>query len=241
MNNKLEQETLPSNVEVVDEAEFNSKLEALAESGLNRLAVFTDFDRTLTIAYVDGERRSSITSVLRDGNYISSDYADKAQKLYDKYHLVEDDPDIDEEGRAKAMESWWRQHFQLLIESGLNINHIHQVVEAGEVKFRVGAKIFFEFLAEKGVPLVIVSSSGLGVESIDFVLKEEGFNYDNIRIISNQFIWNKNGRADEVKEPIVHLANKDQVTKEEVDVVIKDDGPIEFVNFLVSKIKDGNN
>ncbi len=222
MNNKTKKEPPSNEVKIANEASLEAKIENMAEAGVDRLAVMADFDRTLTTAYVDGERRPSIISILRDGDYISFDYAKRAHELYDKYHPIEIDPEVGEEERVEAMNNWWREHFDLLIESGLKIDHIHQAVEAGKIKFRLGAKDFFKGLADQGVPLVIVSSSGLGVESIQFVLEEEGFYSGNIKIVSNQFVWDKDGRAVGVEEPLVHIANKDQVVAGEAGLEGRD-------------------
>lgn len=101
-----------------------------------------------------------------------------------------------------------------MIDSGLNINHINQVVQAGRVRLREGIEDFFALLKQEGIPLVIVSSSGLGVESIRFILEHEGLMIDNIEIVSNRFIWDNQGNAIGVEKPIVHLANKDEVVLE---------------------------
>jgi cytosolic 5'-nucleotidase 3 len=71
---------------------------------------------------------------------------------------------------------------------------------------------FLNFLKEKGIPLIILSSSGLGKESIESFLKNKGVLSDNIYIISNSFEWDKNGKAIKVKEPIIHIANKNEHT-----------------------------
>ena len=34
--------------------------------------------------------------------------------------------------------------------------------------------------------------------------------YDNIHIVSNEYQWDKNGNAVEVKEPIIHSLNKNE-------------------------------
>ena len=46
-------------------AEFDSKKEKFIEGGLGKLHVLADFDRTLTKAFVDGEKTPSIISELR--------------------------------------------------------------------------------------------------------------------------------------------------------------------------------
>jgi cytosolic 5'-nucleotidase 3 len=211
--NKKNQEN-KSEVVIDDLASLEKKIENIAKTGSKSIQVLADFDRTLTTAFVDGKKVASIISVLRDGDYISRDYAKKANEIFNKYHPLEIDLNLSDDERKAAMESWWQEHFKLLIDSGLNINHINQVVQAGRVRVREGIEDFFALLKQEDVPLVIVSSSGLGVESIRFILEHEGLMIDNIEIVSNRFIWDNQGNAIGVEKPIVHLANKDEVVLE---------------------------
>ena len=58
--------------------------------------------------------------------------------------------------------------------------------------------------------MVILSSSGLGEESIELYLKERGLLFENIHIISNAFEWNKSGYAVGIKKPIIHTLSKNE-------------------------------
>jgi len=138
-----------------------------------------------------------------------NDYAQKAQALFDKYHPIEIDPKIPIEEKKKAMEEWWMTHFDLLIKMGLNKKHLEGVINSGKIKLRKGAKEFFNLLKDYEIPLIIMSSSGLG-EAIPMLLEKEGKLYSNIFMISNLFFWDKNGNALDVKKPIIHSINKDE-------------------------------
>ncbi|MBW6461676.1 MAG: hypothetical protein K0B07_01355 [DPANN group archaeon] len=89
----------------------------IAKAGPDTLHVVTDFNRTLTKAYIDGKKTPSLISVLRNENYLSVEYAEKANELFDKYHPMEIDPLISEEDKRVAMNQWWTEHFNLLIKS----------------------------------------------------------------------------------------------------------------------------
>jgi hypothetical protein len=67
--------------------------------------VVSDFDRTLTKVFVNGKKIPSLISVIRDGNYLSSDYAEKAHALFNKYHLIETDTKIPLGEKKKAKQS----------------------------------------------------------------------------------------------------------------------------------------
>jgi 5'-nucleotidase len=65
-------------------------------------------------------------------------------------------------------------------------------------------------LHKNNIPLVIFSASGLGYESIYYTFEKIHRLYDNIDIISNVFIWNEEGKAISVREPVIHSFNKDE-------------------------------
>lgn len=181
---------------------------ALQQTGWGNFWVLTDFDRTLTTAFVDGEKRPSIISVLRDGNYLTPDYAAKAHALFNNYAPQENDSALPRNQREKAMDEWWRTHFALLIKSGLNKKDLEKVVASDKVQLREGVKEFINFLHQRKIPLVIISSSGLGHETITLYLERAGCLKDNIHIISNAFTWGAEGKALTVQEPIIHSLNK---------------------------------
>lgn len=200
------------NVVISDPKELEKAKKVISEAGTEKLHVIADFDRTLTTAFVKGKSVPSLISILRDGSYLTPDYARKANELYAKYHPIEIDPKIPLEEKKKAMQEWWTTHFDLLIKSGLNKEDIKRVVESGKVKFRDGFSEFVDFLQTHNIPLVIMSSSGLGGDAISMYLEKEGKLYDEIHIISNSFEWNEKGNAVAVKEPIIHVMNKDETT-----------------------------
>ena len=63
---------------------------------------------------------------------------------------------------------------------------------------------------EENIPVYIFSASGLGVSGLKYYLTRRGLWTDNIVLIANDFIWDKDGRAINFKEPIIHSFNKDE-------------------------------
>lgn len=198
------------NIVISNPAKLEKTKKSIARGGAEKLHLVSDFDRTLTNAFVGGKSVPSIISVLRDGNYLTPDYAQKAQELYDKYHPIEINFEIPLEERKKLMEEWWSTHFELLIKSGLNKKDLERIVESQRVKFRDGFEEFADFLKLHDIPLVIISSSGLGGEIISMYFKKEDKLHDNVHIISNSFEWDKKGKVLGVKKPIIHILNKDE-------------------------------
>lgn len=198
------------NLLITDQRRFSEIEKKFQEGGLKNIHILADFDKTLTKAFVDGQEIPSIISILRDGNYLTPDYAIKANQLYDRYHPFESDITISKEEKKKQMAKWWTAHFELLIECGLRKTDIENIIKTGKLKFREGFLEFADFLEKQKVPLVIISSAGLGKESIIQALKQEKKLSGNIHIISNDFEWDKNGKAICTKRPIVHASNKDE-------------------------------
>ena len=214
---------MPENV-IISKPENLEKLKKkISKSGTKKFHVISDFDKTLTKKFVDGKRILSVISILRDGNYLSPDYRKKAQELFDKYHPIEMDPNISFKEKKKAMLEWWTTHFDLLIKSGLNKNDLKKVVESSKVQFREGALEFIDFLHEREIPLLIISSSGLG-DAVLMYFKEKKKLYDNIHIITNLYKWDKKGNAIGVRKPIIHSLNKDETSIKDYPVfnVIKE-------------------
>lgn len=203
---------------IINSKDLNQIKDEIRKGGANQLHVLADFDRTLTQAFVGGEKTPSIISELRSKNYISEVYSRKAHKLFEKYHPIEIDLNIPKKEKNEKMYEWWKKHFELLIKSGLNKTHLEKIIENGKIQFRRGTGEFFDFLHEKNIPLVIISSAGLGKESISMFLERQKRLYDNIYIISNEYEWDKRGNAVAVKEPIIHCMNKSEVSVKKLPI-----------------------
>ncbi|MDP1833662.1 MAG: HAD-IB family phosphatase, partial [Candidatus Moranbacteria bacterium] len=176
-----------------------------------------DFDKTLTSCFVNGEKIVSLISILRDEKYLTPDYPEKAQALYDKYHPLETDPKIPLEEKKTLMHSWWSEHYELLVKSGLAKNDLARVAQSEKISLRPGAVEFMDFLRKNGIPLVILSAAGLGFEMIQMYLEKHGVSYDNIHIVSNVLKWDENGKAVGVQEPIIHTFNKNYETVKKLE------------------------
>jgi 7-methylguanosine nucleotidase len=198
------------NALIVNQKRVDELKEVFKKDGLLKFHVLADFDKTLTKEFVEGKEVASLISVLRDNNYLTEDYPEKAKALYAKYHPIEKDLKIPLEERRKAMKQWWTEHFELLMQSKLNIKDIEKAVEHQDVALRGGCVDLLNFLRKKEIPLIILSSSGLGEESIKLYLEKRDLLFENIYIISNAFVWNEQGYAIDIKKPIIHTLSKDE-------------------------------
>jgi len=198
---------MDKDIVISDPGRLEEIKKSIAGAGLH---ILSDFDRTLIKAFVNGESVSSLISVLYNQNYLTPEYGPKAQELHKKYYAIELDSKIPREEKKKAMLEWWTLHFDLLIKSGLNKKDLEKVVNSGKVQFREGINEFVDLLRDKDIPLVIMSSNGLGGDSIKMCFEREKRLYNNIHIISNVFEWDSEGRAVSVKQPIIYGMNKDE-------------------------------
>ncbi|MFH0831262.1 MAG: hypothetical protein V1886_00110 [archaeon] len=193
---------------------LEKKKKIFSEQGKERIHVLADFDRTLTKAYVNGEYIPSTIALLRNKDYINKDYSNKARALAAKYHPIEKNPNVSPEEKKEKMEEWWVSHFNLLIKSGLNKKHLEKIVQSEEIQFRKGALELFDILHKAKIPMVIISSTGIG-DVIPMLFEREGKLYDNIHFITNLYQWDNKGRAVWIKKQIITSMNKDETSIQE--------------------------
>lgn len=208
---------METNIIIPGPKAFEKKKDIFVKGGTSKLHVLSDFDLTLTKAFVNGEKVNSIVSILRDYNYLTPDYPEKAKELFAKYHPIEIDPDVPLNEKKEKMKEWWILHNKLLIASGLSMKDIESIVDMGKVQFREKAKAFLALLNEKEIPLVILSSSALG-EAIVLFFEKQKVLYNNTQIISNFFNFDKEGKAVSLKKRVIHVMNKDDTSIADLEI-----------------------
>lgn len=200
---------------ISNKKEFAIKEERIIKNGKDKLHFLVDFDRTITKGIINGKEVKSLMEFFRSGPYISKEYAEKSHELASIYRPFEQDLKLSLEERKKKMIEWWTKHFELLIKSGLNKIHLEKMVaeieKAGYLEFRESVFEFFDMAKEKQIPIVIISSSELGV-TIEMILKKHKKFSDNIKIITNEYKWDEKGNAIDFKKPIIHVFNKDETS-----------------------------
>jgi len=189
---------------------FSQNLEkiksAMAAEGVEKLHVLSDFDRTLLKSFVDGQKSPSVIAQIRNGKFLTPDYAPRAHALFDKYRPIELDPKLSREEKSLAMHEWWSEHFKLLAECGFTKTVMEEIVAAKTLKFREGALEFIDFLHEHDIPLVIMSAAP--GDMVAMYLNQVGRLYDNVYIIATFFDFDTDGKMIGIKEPLIHSLNK---------------------------------
>jgi len=197
------------NILISNQKIFDQKLQNIITWWPERFHVIADFDRTLTKAFAEGKPTVSLITRLQNG-FFPPEYADKSNAIFHKYHPIEIDPTIPLEEKKKAMTKRRDEQFTLMLSYGLTRKIIEDAMDSEETNFRVWCADFFDTLHNNNIPLLILSASGLGYDSIYYCLKHEKKLYENIDIISNDFVRDENGKAIGVREPIIHSFNKDE-------------------------------
>ncbi len=202
---------------IVNPKKFAWQTREIKIEGKKNLQLVCDFDRTLTKCFVDGQKAPSLVGILREGDYLSAKYALKAYRLFNYYHPIEINSKLDLNFKKKMMLEWWQKHFRLLIKEGLAKEDIYQAMTKSSLQLRPGAKEFFETLDYNKIPLVIFSASGLGELSIEYFLRKRALLLSNVYIVANAFSFNSDNRLIGIKEPIIHVFNKDETIIKQYD------------------------
>jgi 5'-nucleotidase len=188
---------------------LENKIEKIKEQGLNKLHIVSDFDRTLTRATYNAKKIPSGIALVRQGDYLSNKYPQKAFTLFNKYHPIEIDENLDYQYRCNKMQEWWEEHEKLLVKSKMHKNVIADILEKNPKLFRDGSDNFFDFLYKKKVPLLIFSA-GIGNLIKDYLKKKDKLT-DNIHIIANTFVFNFQGYATGYEHEVIHTLNKSEI------------------------------
>lgn len=201
------------NVIISNPHDFEKVKKQFLIGGFDNLHIISDFDRTLTHAFIDGgEQVPSLISVLRDEDCLKNEYADKAKFLFKHYHAIEINSSIPLHERKKAMEEWWTKHSELLINSGLNKKDLDYVAKSKRIKFRENTFDIMVLLNQHKVPFVVLSASGLGDESVIKTLIYHNLYMSNVSVISNKYIWDELGNAIDYVRPHIHTFNKNETS-----------------------------
>jgi 5'-nucleotidase len=196
-----------NSVSIKDPKNLEKKINKFKTDGVTSFHIVADFDRTLTKAFVNGKTHT-FYELIRAGNYLSPEYVKKAYALYDKYRPIEISGTISREEKCKKMVEWWSRHWKLMIESGMNLDVIKDIISKNKVQIREGALELFDVLAENKIPILIFSAS-IG-NFIEEYLRSVGKLTKNVHIISNFFKFDKCGKAIGYTEPFIHILNKDE-------------------------------
>lgn len=195
---------------ISDKKKFKKIIENIKNDGFWKLHILSDFDRTLTKEFVNWEKRPSLISTLRINNILWDEYSKKAYELFDFYNPIEINNNLDFVYKKQQMSIWWEKHLELLVKSWLKKSDIDIAINSWILELRNWVWKFLNFLNEKNIPVIIISANALWTDSNRMFLKNNNLYFENIKIISNELIWDKNWIAIWYEKPVIHVFNKDE-------------------------------
>lgn len=188
-----------------NEKSFKSKIALMKAGGLKSLHIIADFDLTLTKHISDGKKCVPTWEVFQLGD----DYIKEKEKLINFYQPIEHDPNVSLEVKTEKINEWWRSHLAALIKYGLTKEIINNGTLHSTMTPRQNLDTLFKFTEENDIPFLILSA-GLG-DVISEFFSMRNMLYRNMHIISNFFIFDKNGIPTGFQEDYVHSYNKHEV------------------------------
>ncbi len=190
--------------ERVQEAKTN-----IRKKGIERFLVISDFAKTLTKEYVNGIKAQPIVAQLRTGNFLATEYAEKAHALYDQFAPKENDLSAGVEARNTHMLTWWRAHFDLLIKYRFSRGVASAVAAERQIILRERIKEFVHFLATHDIPLIIFTATP--GDLVLAYLEQDDLLKANVHIAGNLYQFGPNEEALSMPDPIIHPHNKGQI------------------------------
>jgi len=112
-------------------------------------------------------------------------------------------------------EEWYTHTNDCLASQSISCDDMVEAV-AGCKKFRIreGVKEAFQILHDKGVPVIFISA-GVGnvIEEVtrQCIAETSGRLSDvwpNVKILSNNMLWDQNGEFEDFSTPLIHMFNK---------------------------------
>lgn len=165
----------------------------------NNMYIVIDFDRTIT-------SNESADSWDATGLELGEEFNKKLGDLYKKYRPVELDYTITFKEKNKAMEKWYHECMDLYYAYGLTKEKLEKSIQMSKIIFRKDAIKFLIDMANKDIPVIILSA-GIG-NVIEKVLRDNNCFFKNMFIISNFIKFDQNGNMEKFEDNIIHTLNK---------------------------------
>lgn len=197
-----------NNIFIRDSKALEQKITKIKKDGVNQFHVISDFDRTLTPAFIQGKKPTTSFAQIREGGYLPNEYFEQAQALFHHYRPIEISDTMPLAEKKNHMKYWWEAHLSLIVKYGLTKSVIEDIINKRKIQFRPGAHEFISLLATHNIPILILSA-GIGDIIKEFLRSEEAL-HPNLHIISNFFEFDGKGKAIKYISPITHTFNKNE-------------------------------
>ncbi len=182
------------------------KLKQIQADGPDRLLVVSDWDRTLTRSTGEDGSDQSTFSVIANSRHLGPAFSRRYRELFDRYRSIERATDLPERAKSPHLRRWWSLQFELMLKHKFGTQTIQRIIRENRPHLRDGARLFFDTLHDRRIPLVILSA---GIrEIIEARLAAVGISTANVFIIANTLVFNPAGDAVAYKTPLIHSLNK---------------------------------
>ena len=202
--------------------------EKLKKMSLKNLLIVSDFDFTLTKRFEINKNTNKREQLLCGFWFydicplLPSSFLKAVQDIKDKYTKYEDDLSLPLKTRYDMTEKLFTEVLDLLIglKSIKKKNFLEETIEETmKLKpfyYRKGVNKYLDILRENNIPEIFIS--GGITEAITTTLKmlNEKVNLDNIKVISNEFIYDENEIAIDYVKPIVFTFNKSEMVDKKI-------------------------
>lgn len=183
----------------------NNALKIIEKLDSDNCYIISDFDKTIT-----SEKSKNTWSVLSKSNKTPIGFIEERRNLYEKYGPIELDEELDYKEKYDLMNEWFKKCIELFSKYKISKNLFDKIALDPQIMdFRKGAQDFIKFLANKSIPLIIVSA-GIG-NFIESFLKNNNCLFDNSYIFSNKIVF-KDGISIGVENDIIHSLNKSEIS-----------------------------
>ena len=192
---------------IADQAALQDKIAQLKSQTKNeQLCVVSDWDRTLTKARTEDGQDATSYSAIAHGAYLGEAYRVEMDRLYARYRPIEISQTISHRKKQKAMRDWWAAALAMMQKYGLTEDIIEDIAAREFMRLRDSATDFFNILADRDIPLLILSA-GIG-NVISKFLKVRALLTSNVTVTANKLIFDTQGVVAGFCEPVIHSFNK---------------------------------
>jgi len=205
-----------SGVLTSDPKSWKARIQKAADAGADRIFCVFDFDRTVTRCFLDdGSASLASHDILGSIPKITADCKKAMDEASDFYYPIEVDPNMPKSEKIPFMERWYTHTNACLASQNITrADMVGAVADCKDFLIREGVREAFQILHAKGIPVIFISA-GVGnvieevvrqcIADADGPLSET---WPNVRVLSNNMLWDKDGQFVDFSEPLIHMFNK---------------------------------
>jgi len=205
-----------NDVLTVNPQAWEAKVQKAIEAGSNRIFCVFDFDRTMTKCFLeDGSASLCSHDILGSIPKITTACKNAMDEASDFYYPIETDVHMSRAEKIPHMEKWYAHTNDCLASQNITrADMINAVAGCENFCVRKGVEEAFQILHDKGIPVIIISA-GVGnvIEEVvrQCIAKTNGplsETWPNVRVLSNNMLWDNDGQFVDFSDPLIHMFNK---------------------------------